>query len=152
MDESDEKFHIISEFYEGLDENNTLTSDTIIKYIDNLYNSLILYKNSQKILHLKLIDQNTSVINDIDGSIVYLKYINKNTYDSIQTFIKKKFIKTNYLLDYLSNINKNNKYSLFIFIKSNIGYAIPLIVDGNDIKLEITYDDKIIFMTSQFIS
>ena len=89
MDESDEKFHIISEFYEGLDENNTLTSDTIIKYIDNLYNSLILYKNSQKNLHLKLIDQNTSVINDIDGSIVYLKYINKNTYDSIQTFIKK---------------------------------------------------------------
>ena len=152
MDESDEKFHIISEFYEGLDENNTLTSDTIIKYIDNLYNSLILYKNSQKILHLKLIDQNTSVINDIDGSIVYLKYINKNTYDSIQTFIKKKFIKTNYLLDYLSNIIENNKYSLFIFIKSNIGYAIPLIVDGNDIKLEITYDDKIIFMTSQFIS
>lgn len=152
MDESDEKFHIISEFYEGLDENNTLTSDTIIKYIDNLYNNLILYKNSQKILHLKLIDQNTSVINDIDGSIVYLKYINKNTYDSIQTFIKKKFIKTNYLLDYLSNIIENNKYSLFIFIKSNIGYAIPLIVDGNDIKLEITYDDKIIFMTSQFIS
>lgn len=152
MDESDEKFHIISEFYEGLDENNTLTSDTINKYIDNLYNSLILYKNSQKNLHLKLIDQNTSVINDIDGSIVYLKYINKNTYDSIQTFIKKKFIKTNYLLDYLSNIIENNKYSLFIFIKSNIGYAIPLIVDGNDIKLEITYDDKIIFMTSQFIS
>lgn len=152
MDESDEKFHIISEFYEGLYKNNTLTSDTINKYIDNLYNSLILYKNSQKNLHLKLIDQNTSVINDIDGSIVYLKYINKNTYDSIQTFIKKKFIRTNYLLDYLSNIIENNKYSLFIFIKSNIGYAIPLIVDGNDIKLEITYDDKIIFMTSQFIS
>lgn len=54
----------------------------------------------------------------------------------------------------IDSINQNvihNKYSLFVFIQSNIGYAIPLIIDGNNIYLEISYNNDILFSTTHFL-
>ncbi len=156
MDKNNQIFVFISESHKGLQENHTLTYEQNITYIDKLFSSINPYKLSKKYIHLKLIDfkcnQDKPVINDIDGKIEYLEYINKNTHKQIEEFIKKNFYQTFELLHYIAEILENNTYSIFIFIKSQIGYAIPLVVDGNDIKLEITYNDKILFMTNTFIT
>tara|TARA_B100001142_G_C13896331_1_gene486040 strand:- start:135 stop:611 length:477 start_codon:yes stop_codon:yes gene_type:complete len=158
MDFNSNKFYPFDSFQSGLPENNTLSLQKNILYINNLYNSLLPYFNSFKILHLKLIDYkyNTSapIINDIDGSIIYLEFLNSNTLLSITNFIKKKFIDSNQTIQMIDSINQNvihNKYSLFVFIQSNIGYAIPLIIDGNDIYLEISYNNDILFSTTHFL-
>ena len=149
-----EKFNIISNVQQGLKENHTLSPIETITYIDTLYNALESYRIQKKQLHFKLIDHkynsDNPVINDIDGNIQYLTYINKNTSNQIQHFVKEKFIQSHELLQFISKIIEHNTYSIFIFILSPIGYAIPLIIDGNDIKLEITHNHEIVFMSSHF--
>ena len=113
------------------------------------------YKISQNILHLKLIDPVYDplqpIINDIDGYICELEYLNKNTWDKINHFIQTNFEQSTEIIETIQkNLIDTQKYSIFIFIKSNIGYSIPLFIDGNDIKLEFTCDEKIVFMSSLF--
>ena len=149
------KYYNISDIKSGIIENHTLSPQSTIKYIDLLYEKLQPYKISQNILHLKLIDPvydpTQPSINDIDGTIYELEYLNKNTWLKISNFIQKNFIESTEIIEIIEKkLIQTEKYSIFIFIKKNIGYSIPLFVDGNDIKLEITYDDKIIFMSSLF--
>ena len=149
------KYYNISDIQLGITQNNTLSLQSTIQYIDNLYKKLEPYKISQNILHLKLIDpaydSSQPIINDIDGIIYELEYLNKNTWNKISNFIQTNFIKSTEIIETIEKkLIQAEKYSIFIFIKSKIGYCIPLFIDGNDIKLEFTCDDKIIFMSSLF--
>ena len=150
------KYYNISNIHIGITDNHTLSPQSTIKYIDILYKKLHLYKISQNVLHLKLIDPaydpSHPIINDIDGIIYELEYLNKDTWSKISHFIQTNFEEYTEIIETIQkNIIETEKYSIFIFIKSNIGYCIPLFIDGNDIKLEFTLDDKIIFTSSLFI-
>jgi hypothetical protein len=149
-------YNNISKIQLGIYENNTLSNQATIKYIDTIYKKLLPYKTSKNILHLKLIDPSYDpshpIVNDIDGAIYELEYLNKNTWDKINNFIKKNFIQSSEIIETIQkNLIDTEKYSIFIFIKSDIGYCIPLFIDGNDIKIEFTCDENIIFMSSLFI-
>tara|TARA_B000000475_G_C15887037_1_gene402878 strand:+ start:327 stop:788 length:462 start_codon:yes stop_codon:yes gene_type:complete len=149
-------YNNISKIQLGICENNTLSNQATIKYIDTIYKKLLPYKTSKNILHLKLIDPSYDpshpIVNDIDGAIYELEYLNKNTWDKINNFIKKNFIQSSEIIETIQkNLIDTEKYSIFIFIKSDIGYCIPLFIDGNDIKIEFTCDENIIFMSSLFI-
>ena len=89
------KYYNISNIHSGITENHTLSPQSTIKYIDLLYETLQPYKISQNILHLKLIDPaydpSQPIINDIDGYICKLEYLNKNTWDKIKYFYSNKF-------------------------------------------------------------
>ena len=150
------KYYNISEIHLGVTNNNTLSLQSTIKYIDILYKKLQPYKISQNILHLKLIDPaydpSQPIINDITGCIYELEYLNKNTWNKISNFFEKNFIDSSEIIETIQkNLIETEKYSIFIFIKSKIGYCIPLFIDGNDVKLEFTCDGKIVFMSSLFI-
>ena len=149
------KYYNISNIQSGITNNHTLSPQSTIKYIDFLYETLQPYKISQNILHLKLIDPaydpSQPIINDIDGYICELEYLNKNTWNKINTFIQTNFEQSTEIIETIQkNLIDTQKYSIFIFIKSNIGYSIPLFIDGNDIKLEFTCNEKIVFMSSLF--
>tara|TARA_B110000114_G_C15086017_1_gene396076 strand:+ start:634 stop:1098 length:465 start_codon:yes stop_codon:yes gene_type:complete len=149
------KYYNISDIQSGITENHTLSLQYTIKYIDSLYKELQPYKISQNILHLKLIDPSYDIlqpiINDIDGYICELEYLNKTTWDRISNFIKKNFDQSTKIIETITkNLIEPEKYSIFIFIKSNIGYVIPLFIDGNDVKLEFTCDEKNVFISSLF--
>jgi len=150
------KYYNISNIQSGITDNHTLSLQSTVKYIDTLYKNLQPYKISQNILHLKLIDPaydpSQPIVNDIDGFICELEYLNKNTWNKINHFIQKNFVHSTEIIETVEkNLIETEKYSIFIFIKSKIGYCIPLFIDGNDVKLEFTCDEKIVFMSSLFI-
>ena len=102
------KYYNISNIQSGITKNHTLSPQSTIKYIDFLYETLQPYKISQNILHLKLIDPVYDplqpIINDIDGYICELEYLNKNTWDKINTFIQTNFEQSTEIIE---TIQKN---------------------------------------------
>ena len=131
---------------------NKVHNIDIKRYIDVLFNILHEFNVSSG-LNFEITNPDNNYNHSFTGNILYLEYINENTFNNIDIFIKNKFPLYHYnnlIQSIKENIFNQKKYAIFIFIKSYIN-AIPFIIDDCDLYLKITYNNKTIFNTIDYL-
>ena len=130
-------------------------------YMDDLYN--VLNNNKDVTLEVSFVtpfnDRSTNIC-----LVDYIDYFNRGSYDSIMKHMKSRMYNCDKMVnEWLCQCEKNieeNKTSVFILFESQLkclynktqqysGY-IPLVIDGNDLKMIIYRRNECIFNTDNY--